>query len=86
MIRKIFVVDKDGYCISATGSNISTNQIVKDVPIKISEQDYTANLVILPGLGIDVILGMNWMMNHSVLIDTSTRTIMLRDPGITMLF
>ena len=41
---------------------------------------YTANLVILPRLGIDVILGMNWMKNHGVLIDTSTRTIMLRDP------
>ena len=31
-------------------------------------------------LGIDVILGMNWMKNHGVLIDTLTRTIMLRNP------
>ena len=36
--------------------------------------------MILPRLGIDVILGMNWMKNHGVLIDTSTRTVMLRDP------
>ena len=36
--------------------------------------------MILPGLGIDVILGMNWMKNHGVLIDTLTRTVMLRDP------
>ena len=36
--------------------------------------------MILLGLGIDVILGMNWMKNHGVLIDTSTRTVMLRDP------
>ena len=50
------------------------------MPIQISEREYTANLVILPGLGIDVILGMNWMKNHGVLIDTSTRTVMLRDP------
>ena len=78
--QKIFVVDKCGYCISAVGSNISTNQIVKDAFIQISEREYTANLVILLGLGIDVILGMNWMKNHGVLIDTSTRTIMLRDP------
>jgi hypothetical protein len=27
----------------------------------------------LPGLGIDVILGMNWMNQNGVLIDTSTR-------------
>ena len=35
--QKIFVVDKGGYYISAAGSNISTNQIVKDVLIQISE-------------------------------------------------
>ena len=61
--KKIVVVDKGGYCISIAGSNISTNQIVRDVCIQISEREYTANLVILPGLGIDVILGMNWMKN-----------------------
>ena len=38
------------------------------------------DLIVSPGLGIDVILGMNWMSGHSVLIDTSTRTIILREP------
>jgi hypothetical protein len=36
--------------------------------------------VVLPGLGIYVILGMNWMSQNGVLIDTSTRVVMLRDP------
>jgi hypothetical protein len=36
--------------------------------------------VVLPGLGIDVILGMNWMSQNEVLIDTSIRVVMLRDP------
>jgi hypothetical protein len=30
-------------------------------------------------LGIDVILGIKWMSGYGVLIDTSTRTIMLRE-------
>ena len=38
------------------------------------------DLIVLPGLAIDVILGMKWMSGHGVLIDTSTRTIMLREP------
>ena len=38
------------------------------------------DLIVLPGLSIDVILGMKWMSDHGVLIDTSTRTIMLREP------
>ena len=28
-----------------------------------------------------MILGMNWMSRHGVLIDTSTRVVMLRDPS-----
>jgi hypothetical protein len=78
--QKIVTVDKGGYCIGAARNNISTNQIVRDVRILISEREYSANLIVLPGLGIDVILGMNWMSGHRVLIDTSTRLIMLREP------
>ena len=38
------------------------------------------DLIVLPRFSIDVILGMKWMSDHGVLIDTSTRTIMLREP------
>ena len=38
------------------------------------------DLIVLPGLAIDVILGMKWMSDHGVIIHTSTRTIMLREP------
>ena len=37
------------------------------------------DLIVLPGLSISVILGMKWMSNHGVLINTSTHTIMLRE-------
>jgi hypothetical protein len=33
---------------------------------------YDVDLVVLPGLGLDVILGMKWMSGNGVLIDTST--------------
>ena len=78
--QRVVTVDKGGYCISAVGNNISTNQIVRDVRISISNQEYTLDLIVLPGLGTDVILGMKWMSGHGVLIDTLTRTIMLREP------
>ena len=48
--------------------------------ISIKEREYTIDLIVFLGLEIDVILGMNWMSGHGVLIDTSTRTIMLREP------
>ena len=78
--QKIIEVDKGGYSISSAGVTISTNQIVRDVLISIQEREYIVDLIVLPRLAIDVILGMSWMSGHGVLIDTSTRTIMPREP------
>ena len=39
------------------------------------------DLIVLPRLATDVILGMSLMSGHGVLIDTTTRTIMLREPN-----
>jgi hypothetical protein len=49
--------------------------------ISISNREYTVDPIVLSGLRIDVILGMKWMSGHGVLIDTSTRVVMLREPG-----
>jgi len=78
--QKVIEVSKGGYSISSAGATISTNKIVRNVLISIQEREYTMDLIVLPGLSIDVIFGMKWMSDHGVLIDTSTRTIMLREP------
>jgi hypothetical protein len=56
-----------------------TNQVVKDVKIEIGDREFLVDLVVLPGVGIDIIPGMKWMSGNGVLIDTSTRVVMLRD-------
>jgi len=78
--QKIIKVDKGDYTISSVGATISTNQLVRDVLISIQDWEYIMDLIVLPELAIDVILGMNWMCGHGVLIDTTTRTITLREP------
>jgi len=78
--QKIVEVDKGSYSISLARATISTNQIVRDVLISIQERKYTMDLIVLLGLAIDVILYMSWMSGHGVFIDTTTRTIMLREP------
>jgi len=72
---------KYSYCISAAGNNISTNQVVLGATLEIGDRQFLVDLVVLPGVGIDVILGMKWMSGNGVLIDTTTRVVMLRDPG-----
>jgi hypothetical protein len=54
--------------------------LVLGAKIEIEGRLYDLDLVVLPGLGLDVILGMKWMSGNGVLIDTSTRVVMLRDP------
>jgi hypothetical protein len=77
---KLHTVEDGGYCIRAASGNISTNQVVKDVEFEIEGRKCLLTLVVLPGLGMDVILGMNWISQNGVLIDTSTRVVMLKDP------
>jgi hypothetical protein len=77
---KVVTLDNSGYNISATGNNILTNQLVLGPKVEIEGRLYDLDLVVLPGLGLDVILGMKWMSENGVLIDTSMRVVMLRDP------
>jgi hypothetical protein len=58
---KLYTVEDGGYCIRAAHGNIPTNQVVSDVEFEIEGRKYSLTLVVLPGLGIDVILGMNLM-------------------------
>jgi hypothetical protein len=77
---KVITLDNSGYNISVAGNNISTNQLVLGAKIEIEGRLYDLDLMVLLGLGLDVILGMKWMSGNDVLIDTSTRVVMLRDP------
>jgi hypothetical protein len=77
---KVATLGNGGYNISAARNNISTNQLVLGAKIEIEGRLFDLDLVVLPGLGLDVILGMKWMSGNGVLIDTSTRVVMLRDP------
>ena len=79
-MQKTYTVEGEGYCIRAASGTIPTKLVIGDIQFEIEGQSYQVDLVVLPGLGIDVILGMNWMSSHGVLIDTSTRVVMLRDP------
>jgi hypothetical protein len=60
----VITIAKGGYCINAARNNISTNQVVNNVRIEIDDQEFLVDLVVLPGLRIDVILEMKWMSGN----------------------
>jgi hypothetical protein len=74
--------------ISTTGGKVTSNQMVKSMPIQLGSKLIKTNLVLLNLEGIDVILGINWMMEHRVLLDISSRVIEIDSPhqGATTLY
>jgi hypothetical protein len=68
------------YMISTPGGKITSNQMVKSVPIRLGSQVIKTDLVLLNLEGIDVILGTNWMTEHRVLLDISSRVIRIDSP------
>jgi hypothetical protein len=74
--------------ISTPGGKITCNQMVKSVPIQLGSQVIKTDLVLLNLEGIDVILGTNWMTEHRVLLDISSRVIEINSPyqGVITLY
>jgi hypothetical protein len=57
-----------------------TNQIVRGVTLNIVDRQYKLNLIVMPGLALDVIMGMNWMNKMWVVIDVGSMTVTLQEP------
>jgi hypothetical protein len=66
--------------ISTPGGKITSNQMVRSVPIQLGNQIIKTDLILLSLEGIDVILGTNWMTEHRILLDISSRVIEINSP------
>jgi hypothetical protein len=79
---------KGSYMISTPGGKVTSNQMVKSVPIQLGSKLIKTDLVLLNLEVIDVILGINWMTEHRVLLDISSRVIEIDSPhqGATTLY
>jgi hypothetical protein len=74
------------YQISLAGDEVFTNRIVRGATLWIEGRDFWAQLIVMPGLSFDVIMGMNWMRTWDVILDTANRTLSLREPRDTEVF
>ncbi|WVZ75481.1 hypothetical protein U9M48_023527, partial [Paspalum notatum var. saurae] len=74
---------KQDYHITAAGSAIITNHMVRDLCLQVGRERLFINSLVLPQLGIDIILGMNWLKQHNARIDVGSRTVQLCSSGGT---
>jgi hypothetical protein len=68
------------YRISLAGVDLLTNQIIQGAALNIAGRQYKLNLIVMPGLVLDVIMGMNWMNKMGVVINVEVRSISLKEP------
>jgi hypothetical protein len=68
------------YRISLVGADLLTNQIIQGVTLNVANRQYKLNLIVMLGLVLDVIMGMNWMNKMGVVIDVGGRSISLKKP------
>ena len=66
---------KRPYIIHAPGAQLHAGQCVQGVSLDLGGKVFQTDLIILPNQGIDIILGMNWMEEHCVILDTSSRIV-----------
>ena len=60
-----------------------TNQLVRDLALDLEGNIYLASPLILLHQGVDIILGVDWMKQYEVVLDTSARTVSLTTPDST---
>jgi hypothetical protein len=59
---------------------VPARQLCSKVNIKIRGVDFVTNLIVLELMGIDVILGMDWLSKYKVLIDCTKKSVKLTTP------
>jgi len=71
---------KRPYAICAPGAQLHTHRIIPSVSLDLGGKIFQTKPIVLRSQGIHVILGMNWMKEHCIILDTSSRVIRLNSP------
>jgi hypothetical protein len=66
--------------ITTIGGKISSNQVCRSVPIQMGKNLMRTDLLLLDLDGMDVLLGMNWITQHQVSLDISSRIVEIDSP------
>jgi hypothetical protein len=70
--------------VSSPGGEMRTKHICPAISITIWGVDFLANLIVLDSKGIDIVLGMDWLMKHDRVILCAKRAIRLTKEDATL--
>ncbi|WVZ80915.1 hypothetical protein U9M48_028350 [Paspalum notatum var. saurae] len=66
---------------NAPGSPVTTGLMARQLKVDISPESFVINPVVLPHQGIDIILGMNWMVENDAVLHIGSREVQLKSKG-----
>ena len=69
------------YKIRTAGSQMFINTRMDTISLVLATHTYHLQFMIMPGQGIDAILGMNWLWVYGVVLDLKQRIVELRLPS-----
>ncbi|WVZ97191.1 hypothetical protein U9M48_042744 [Paspalum notatum var. saurae] len=69
---------KEDYHITAPSSPVATGLMARQLKVDIGPESFVINPVVLPHQGIDVILGMNWMVENYAILHVGSREVQLK--------
>jgi hypothetical protein len=75
-----FYPSNGAYMTATPGGKILSNQIYRNVPIRLGSNLIKTDLLLLDLEGMDVLLGMDWMNRHQVSLDIFSRTVEIDSP------
>jgi hypothetical protein len=68
------------YVTSTPKGQFDADQIVRKAPLELAMRVFSSDLIILKDQGLDVILGMSWMMLHRAVLDIAGQLVCLDSP------
>ena len=68
----------DIHVTSPLGQSVKVNRVYKKIHIVIHDREFSVDLIALPFLEFDLILGMDWLSKHRAIIDCDKKTVVLR--------
>ncbi|KAL4364244.1 hypothetical protein GQ457_04G022540 [Hibiscus cannabinus] len=63
---------------SSFGETVSIRKVYRRCPLMIQGHEFPVDMMVLPFYGFDVILGMDWLVEHKVRVDFETKRVFLR--------
>src|SRR6266498_5834459 len=72
---------EDLMIVSTPGGKMKTRKLYPKVNINIRGVDFPSNLIVLESNGLDIILGMDWLVKYKGVIGCATKSIQLTHPN-----